>query len=155
MAAAALPVVVIGAGPVGLAAAAELLERGLDPLVLERSGEVGASVADWGHVRLFSPWRYDVDRAAARLLERSGWTAPDPEAHPTGAELRKLYLQPLAMVPELEGRVRLRHRVMAITRRDTNATHRTPQWGWSCLWSCFRHISIVSRSCWSCLSDRT
>lgn len=30
-----LPVVVIGAGPVGLAAAAHLLERGLEPLVLE------------------------------------------------------------------------------------------------------------------------
>jgi 2-polyprenyl-6-methoxyphenol hydroxylase-like FAD-dependent oxidoreductase len=116
----ALPVVVIGAGPIGLAAAAHLLERGLDPLVLERAGDVGASVADWGHVRLFSPWRYDVDRAAARLLERSGWTPPDPELHPTGAELRRLYLQPLAMVPELEGRIRLRHRVMAITRRDTD-----------------------------------
>ncbi|WP_210212800.1 FAD-dependent oxidoreductase, partial [Mesorhizobium sp. M7A.F.Ca.ET.027.03.2.1] len=31
-----LPVAVIGAGPVGLAAAAHLVERGITPLVLER-----------------------------------------------------------------------------------------------------------------------
>src|SRR3546814_20412088 len=35
-----LPVVVIGAGPVGLAAAAHLVERGLRPLVLERGENV-------------------------------------------------------------------------------------------------------------------
>jgi NADPH-dependent 2,4-dienoyl-CoA reductase/sulfur reductase-like enzyme len=39
---AGLPVVVIGAGPVGLAAAAHLLERGLEPLVLEAGARVGA-----------------------------------------------------------------------------------------------------------------
>ena len=47
-----LPVVVIGAGPVGLAAAAHLLERGLEPLVLEAGDGPGAAVAAWGHVRL-------------------------------------------------------------------------------------------------------
>lgn len=82
-----LPVVVIGAGPVGLAAAAHLLERGLEPLVLEAGSQPGAAVASWGHVRLFSPWRYDVDAAAARLLEPTGWSHPDPDVLPTGAEL--------------------------------------------------------------------
>jgi len=66
-----LPVAVIGAGPVGLAAAAHLLERGLEPLVLEAGDEVGAAIREWGHVRLFSPWEYDVDAAAARLLAAS------------------------------------------------------------------------------------
>src|SRR5690348_8357382 len=71
-----LPVVVVGAGPVGLAAAAHLALRSLPTVVLEASDEVGASVRDWGHVRLFSPWRYNVDRAAQVLLERSGWHSP-------------------------------------------------------------------------------
>jgi flavin-dependent dehydrogenase len=52
---AGLPVAVIGAGPVGLATAAHLLDRGLEPLVLEAGSQVGASIAEWRHVRLFSP----------------------------------------------------------------------------------------------------
>lgn len=111
-----LPIAVLGAGPVGLAAAAHLLERGLRPLVLEASDAPGASVRDWGHVRLFSPWRYDVDPAAARLLERHGWRAPDPDALPTGADLYEAYLRPLAAVPELQPHLRLGRRVTAISR---------------------------------------
>jgi hypothetical protein len=56
-----LPVVVIGVGPVRLAAAAHLHERGLPFTVLEAGPGPGASVAAWGHVRLFSPWRYNID----------------------------------------------------------------------------------------------
>ncbi|MDX6738313.1 FAD-dependent oxidoreductase [Actinocorallia sp. A-T 12471] len=117
-----LPVVVIGAGPVGLAAAAHLAERGLDFLVLEAGGTVGAAVAEWGHVRLFSPWRYDVDAAASRLLEGEGWIAPEPEALPTGAELVRDYLAPLAAVPALAGRIRTGARVLAVTRQGVDAT---------------------------------
>ncbi|RSN48603.1 FAD-dependent oxidoreductase [Actinomadura sp. WAC 06369] len=116
------PVVVIGAGPVGLAAAAHLAERGLDFLVLEAGGEVGAAVRDWGHVRLFSPWRYDTDAAARRLLEPTGWSLPDPDHLPTGAELVDRYLLPLSRVPELDGRVRTGARVLAVSRRGADAT---------------------------------
>ncbi|WP_367404041.1 FAD-dependent oxidoreductase [Kocuria marina] len=117
---AGLPVVVIGAGPVGLAAAAHLLERGLTPLVLEAGPRVGAAIRDWGHTRLFSPWRYNIDDAAARLLETEGWTAPDPEALPTGAELVEHYLQPLAAI--LAGRVRTGARVVAVSRVGMDKT---------------------------------
>jgi len=111
-----LPVVVIGAGPVGLAAAAHLLERGLEPLVLEAGDQPAAAVRSWGHVRLFSPWEYDIDAAAARLLEPAGWQSPDPTQLPTGAELVERYLAPLAATPQLAGRIRTGTRVMAVSR---------------------------------------
>src|SRR5690349_10401307 len=109
-----LPVVVVGAGPVGLAAAAHLLERGLEPLVLEAGDGPAAAVKSWKHVRLFSPWRFDVDAAARRLLEPTGWAEPDPDGLPTGAELVGEYLAPLAQTPALRDRVRYGARVTAI-----------------------------------------
>ncbi|HEX2312602.1 MAG TPA: FAD-dependent oxidoreductase [Thermomonospora sp.] len=116
------PVVVVGAGPVGLAAASHLAERGLPFVVLEAGEQVGAAVAAWGHVRLFSPWRYDIDAAARRLLEPTGWVAPSDDALPTGAELVRDYLAPLAAVPALADRIRTRTRVIAITRDGVDVT---------------------------------
>lgn len=112
---AGLPVVVIGAGPVGLAAAAELAERGVEPLVLEAGASAGASVLQWGHVRLFSPWGWLIDPAAQRLLAPTGWVSPDPEAYPTGAEWVAGYLAPLAAA--LGVRVQTGARVVGVTRR--------------------------------------
>ncbi|MBZ2199039.1 FAD-dependent oxidoreductase [Occultella gossypii] len=117
-----LPVVVIGAGPVGLAAAAHLLERGIEPLVLEAGEGPGAAVGSWGQVRLFSPWRYDVDAAAARILEPTGWVAPDPDALPTGAELVAQYLAPLAQTEEIAPRLRTHTRVVAVARDGGDKT---------------------------------
>ncbi|SCF04412.1 Thioredoxin reductase [Micromonospora coriariae] len=111
-----LPVVVIGAGPVGLAAAAHLHERGLAFTVLEAGETPGAAVRQWGHVRVFSPWRYNIDPAARRLLDEAGWVAPDLEALPTGAELVGDYLRPLADLPQLKPYVRYGARVEAISR---------------------------------------
>ncbi|OJF15867.1 FAD-dependent oxidoreductase [Couchioplanes caeruleus] len=112
----ALPVVVIGAGPVGLAAAAHLHERGLPFLVLEAGDEVAASVRQWGHVGIFSPWRYDIDAAARRLLDAAGWAAPADDALPTGAQLVEEYLQPLAKLPAIAAHLRLGARVVAMSR---------------------------------------
>jgi thioredoxin reductase len=111
-----LPVAVIGAGPVGLAAAAHLIERGETPLVLEAGATVGASMLAWGHVQLFSPWRYVVDAAAERLLMQTGWQAPTPDGYPTGRELVEQYLAPLAALPEIASHLRLGHRVQAVAR---------------------------------------
>lgn len=115
-----LPVVVIGAGPVGLSAAVRLVERSVDFVLLEASTSVAASLRDWGHVRLFSPWRYDVDAAAARLLEPTGWTPPPPEEYPTGDDLFRRYLEPLSKVPAIRRGLRLDRRVVAITRRGVD-----------------------------------
>ncbi|WP_336318055.1 FAD-dependent oxidoreductase [Streptomyces lavendofoliae] len=110
----ALPVVIIGAGPVGLAAAAHLVERGLEPLVLEAGPSAGTAVREWGHVRLFSPWGELVDPAAEKLLAPTGWTAPDDAACPTGGDWAERYLQPLARV--LGERVRFGARVTGVSR---------------------------------------
>lgn len=90
-----LPVVVIGGGPIGLAAAVHLLERGLQPLVLEAGSSPGAGVRSWGHVRVFSPWQHMIDSRARALLESRGWESPDPDSLPTGAEFADYYLDPL------------------------------------------------------------
>ena len=117
-----LPVVVIGGGPVGLAAAANLLERGLEPLVLEAGDRVGSAISEWGHVSLFSPWAYAVDAASRRLLNRTAWREPDQKALPTGRDLVQEYLAPLAATPELAGRIRTGTRVVAVTRQGVDKT---------------------------------
>lgn len=111
-----LPVAVIGAGPVGLAAAAHLISRGLRPLVFEKGSSVGAALLEWGHVRVFSPWRYNIDEAARRLLQRTSWREPAAEVLPTGAEIVRDYLAPLAAVPEIASNLKLGAAVTAITR---------------------------------------
>jgi thioredoxin reductase len=110
-----LPVVVVGAGPAGLAAAAHLLGRGLIPLVLEAGLLAGAAVREWHHVRLFSRWSELVDGAAEKLLAPTGWQAPDPASYPTGAQWAQQYLQPLA--DALGDRVRYGARVVGVARR--------------------------------------
>ena len=118
-----LPVVIIGAGPVGLAGAAHLLDRGLEPLVLEAGPQVGANVAQWRHVRLFSPWCLTLDPVSVRLLDQAGWTGPDPDALPTGADLLEDYLEPLAALPALASRIRLQTTVVAVAHRDLDKVH--------------------------------
>ncbi|MEV5915471.1 NAD(P)-binding domain-containing protein [Streptomyces chartreusis] len=93
-----LPVVVIGAGPSGLAAAAHLVARGIEPLVLETGTAAGRAVREWSHVRLFSTWGELIDPAAEKLLAPAGWVCPDASTYPTGGDWAERYLQPLADV---------------------------------------------------------
>ncbi|MER5178356.1 FAD-dependent oxidoreductase [Streptomyces sp. NPDC002896] len=109
-----LPVVVVGAGPIGLAAAAHLVERGLEPLVLESGPSAGTAVRAWSHVRLFSPWAEVTDPAAEKLLAPIGWTRPDGATYPTGGDWAEKYLQPLADV--LGDKVRYGATVTGIAR---------------------------------------
>jgi thioredoxin reductase len=109
-------VAIIGAGPVGLAAAAHVLERGLRPIVLEAGDSVGHAVRQWGHIQMFSPWECNIDRAAARLLASTGWNSPEPHQYPTGAELYERYLEPLATKTVLAAHIRNASRVTNISR---------------------------------------
>lgn len=112
----ALPIAVIGGGPVGLAAASHLLTRGV-PVKLYEAGEtVAAHVRDWGHVRLFSPWRFNTDAAATAILREHGWQAPPADALPTGGDLYAAYLQPLAETPPLRRVIETGARVRNVAR---------------------------------------
>lgn len=113
-----LPVVVIGAGPVGLAAAAHLAERGQSFLLLEAGEKVGANILTWGHIRLFSPWRYNIDKSSKSLLEKSGWKQPTLEKLPTGNEIVEQYLEPLSEVPELKPYIHLDTKVLSVGKKD-------------------------------------
>ncbi|MFE2517688.1 FAD-dependent oxidoreductase [Streptomyces mirabilis] len=109
-----LPVAVIGAGPIGLAAAAHLVERGIEPVVLEAGPAAAAAVREWGHVRLFSTWGEVTDPAAEKLLAPTGWTKPDAATYPSGGDWAERYLQPLADV--LGDRVRYHTTVTGVSR---------------------------------------
>lgn len=120
-----LPVVVIGAGPIGLAAAAHLIERGEAPVVVEAGSEVGHTIRQWGHVSMFSPWEYNIDQAAAKLLTATGWTLPEKDEIPTGGELVERYLRPLAAVPEMRDRIRFGSKVVGVTRKHFDKVRTT------------------------------
>ena len=125
-----LPIAIIGAGPVGLAAAAHLVSRGLMPLVLERGPAAGHAVRAWGHVRVFSPWTYNIDKAARALLEGAGWQAPADDEIPTGAEIVQRYLEPLAALPAIAPHVVFGAEVVSIGREGADKLNSEGRESW-------------------------
>jgi thioredoxin reductase len=117
-----LPVAVIGAGPIGLAAAAHLVERGVAVRVYEAGRTVGANIRDWAHVRIFTTWDQSVDTASRRLLEASGWMLPDANALPTGEDLYRHYLKPLSRLSSLSPHIHTNARVASVTRLGLDKT---------------------------------
>jgi hypothetical protein len=111
-----LPVAVLGAGPVGLAAVARLIERDLPFIVLEASERVGANLLDYGHVQLFSPWQYNVDSTMAKLLHPTGWQHPEPSELPLAEEIARCVLQPFAQLPQVAAGLHLSTRVVSVSR---------------------------------------
>nr|WP_233566561.1 NAD(P)-binding domain-containing protein [Cohnella endophytica] len=112
-----LPVAIIGGGPIGLAAAAHLVERGESFILFEAAKHIAGNIEKWSHVRLFSPWQYNINKAAKKLLEDSGWVAPKDEELPTGGELVEKYLKPLTQLPSIQPHIHLGARVDAISRK--------------------------------------
>src|SRR5262249_35046551 len=107
---------IVGAGPIGLEAALGAIDAGFDAHVVER-GEAGAHVSAWGHVRMFTPWRMNIGPGSRAHLERAGWSAPEDDECPIGAEYVEHYLQPITRLPELKGRLHLHAQVVHIGRR--------------------------------------
>lgn len=112
-----LPVAIIGAGPIGLAAAAHLSLRKIPFIIFEAGESAGHQVRQWGHVKMFSPWRYCIDKASGALLMQSGWALPDPETLPTGDQIYHDYLKPLAALPQIAESLHLRTRVIDVGRQ--------------------------------------
>lgn len=120
-----LPIAVIGAGPVGLAAAAHLVGRGVTPLVFEAGASVAAHLESYRHVQLFSPWHVNMDAQSQRLLAAHGWTAPPPHLLPTAGQVIDAYLAPLAQLPSIASGLHLQSRVLQVSRAgfDKVKTH--------------------------------
>ncbi|GGA25019.1 NAD(P)-binding domain-containing protein [Psychrobacillus lasiicapitis] len=112
-----LPIAIIGAGPVGLAAAARLANAGEQFILLESGDSVGSNILSWGHVRLFSPWRHNIDKVAKKILEYHNWKSPDLEQLPLGRELVDEYLKPLTKVPEIKPYLLLNTKVVSISKK--------------------------------------
>lgn len=117
-----LPVAIVGAGPIGLAAAANLVERGIDFVVYESGADAGASIRKWAHITFFSPWRHLIDPASGRLLEATGWTAPAQTGLPTGGEFVSAYLEPLSKLDAIASRIRYGVTVDAVSREGMDRT---------------------------------
>lgn len=109
-------VAIIGAGPVGLAAGAHALERGLSVVILEQGDEVGHSIREWRHVKMFSPWEFNIDSACERLLSPIGWKRPESDVLPTGGEFVDRYIAPLGERTVLKDHLKLSSKVTAISR---------------------------------------
>jgi len=112
-----LPIAIIGAGPIGLAAAANLVEHGLEPLIFEAGPRVASSMWDWGHVRLFTPWSYLIDPPSRRLLEaHTDWRAPDEDYAPYAKELVEQFFDPLATIDGIAENIRRDHKVVSVAK---------------------------------------
>ena len=111
-----LPVAIIGAGPVGLAAAAHLVRRGQSMVIMEAGATAAHSVRLWAHTKMLTPWKYNVDPAARELLILSGWQEPSSEELPTGREWVERYLEPLAALRSIREHLVPRTTVTAVAR---------------------------------------
>ena len=112
-----LPIAIIGGGPVGLAAAAHLTLKNIPFIVFEAGQSVGQNIMSWSHVRVFSPWKYNIDKAAKELLEQTNWIAPNENGLPTGKELVEDYFIPLANLPQIKPNIHLNSKVLTIGRK--------------------------------------
>jgi thioredoxin reductase len=112
-----LPVAIIGGGPVGLAAAAHLAVRNQPFIMFEAGASVGTNVLSWKHISVFSPWKYNIDKAARELLLATDWISPDDNGLPTGEELYTQYFKPLAEHPEVEPNIILNATVISVGRK--------------------------------------
>jgi hypothetical protein len=108
---------VIGAGPVGLEMALAADAAGCDARVYE-AGRVGAHLRRFAEIPLFTPFAMNSTAATRARLRRAGVALPSDDALLTAGELVARYLEPVAALPELRGRIHESRRVAAVARDD-------------------------------------
>jgi thioredoxin reductase len=111
-----MKVAIIGGGPIGMAAAAHFAEQRIAFEIFEAGDSVGHNILSWGHVQLFSPWKYNMDNAAKRLLSKTDWVAPTLDRLHTGSEFVERYLNPLSHHPDIQPYINLNTNVIAISK---------------------------------------
>jgi cation diffusion facilitator CzcD-associated flavoprotein CzcO len=111
-------IAILGGGPTGLEAALCAVDHGYSFTLYEASESIAGHVNAWGHVRMFSPWVYNVSDRMRRHLERAGYSVPaaDDPSCPTGKELVDRILDPLARLAELAPHLKTSSKVVAVGR---------------------------------------
>ncbi len=111
-------IAILGAGPVGLEAALAARAAGHRATVYEQAPTPAGNVRAWGHVRLFTPWDWNV---SPRMRAALGDAAPAGNGFPTGDELAGRLLDPVARSLD----VRTGVRVLGVARRGCSSTRRS------------------------------
>ncbi|URN96306.1 MAG: FAD-dependent oxidoreductase [Candidatus Pristimantibacillus lignocellulolyticus] len=115
-----LPILIVGGGPIGLAAAAQLTVRQQNFILIEAGNTIAHNVETWRHVQLFSPWKYNLDEAAKILLQEMNWNEPLEDEVPTGSQLIEQYLTPLSQHNRISPYIQTNSTVISIARMDND-----------------------------------
>lgn len=114
-----LRIAVLGAGPIGLEVTLYARYLGYGVELFERSGAIAANIADWGHVRLFSPFGMNATTlgVAAIAAQDGQWDCPGVEELLTGQQFWERYLRPLSESDLIVDCLRLGTEVVSVGRR--------------------------------------
>jgi len=99
-----------------LAAAAHLKKSNQPFILFETGKQIGENILKWGHVRLFSPWEYNIDKVAETFLREAQIPIPKKEYVPYGREIITDYLKPLSNLRAIKENIHLNSKVIAIGR---------------------------------------
>lgn len=110
---------ILGAGPIGLEAALYARFLGYDVVAFDR-GEVAASVRQWGHVRMFTPFGMNCSPLGVAAIQAhdESWRPPGDETLLTGQEWIDRYLLPLSQTDLLSDHLRLNTTVISIGKEE-------------------------------------
>lgn len=117
-------IAILGAGPVGIEAGLYAARLGM-AFTLYEKGEVADHVQQWGHVRLFSPFRMNCTSLGLQQLreELPNEQLPGPEECIPGHRHREEYLKPLAGTKPLRDCIESSTEVVHVGRRNLLKHH--------------------------------